>query len=51
MFGIFVAENNCLAHVLDAVEANNPGAVDSWTEEQQVAIKEAYSGVHLYHVR
>ena len=37
-------ENNSLAHVLAAVEANKPGTVDSWTEEQQAAIREACSG-------
>ena len=37
-------ENNSLAHVLAAAEANKPGTVDSWTKEQQAAIKEACSG-------
>lgn len=39
-----VAENNGLVHLLVAVELNKPGTVDSRTKEQQVAIKEAYSG-------
>lgn len=37
-------ENNSLAHVLAAIEANKPGTIDSWTKEQQAAIKEACSG-------
>lgn len=39
-----VAENNGLVHLLVAVELNKPGTVDSRAKEQQVAIKEAYSG-------
>jgi len=39
-----VVENNSLAHVLAAIEANKPGTVDSWTKEQQEQIREACSG-------
>jgi len=38
------AENNGLASVLAAAEANKPGTIDKWKEEQQAAIKEACSG-------
>ncbi|WP_368842784.1 VENN motif pre-toxin domain-containing protein [Klebsiella variicola] len=37
-------ENNSLAHVLAAIEANKPGTVESWTKEQQEQIREACSG-------
>ena len=39
-----VVENNSLAHVLAAVEANKPGTVESWTKEQQEQIRAACSG-------
>jgi len=39
-----VVENNSLAHVLAAAEANKPGTAEKWQEEQQAAIKEACSG-------
>ncbi|MEZ6876205.1 VENN motif pre-toxin domain-containing protein [Enterobacter sp. KBR-315C3_2022] len=42
--GKTVVENNSLAHVLAATEANKPGTVEKWQEEQQAAIKEACSG-------
>ncbi|WP_236560491.1 MULTISPECIES: VENN motif pre-toxin domain-containing protein [Leclercia] len=42
--GKTVVENNSLAHVLAAIEANKPGTVDSWTKEQQEQIREACSG-------
>ena len=37
-------ENNSLAHVLAAIEANKPRTVESWTKEQQEQIREACSG-------
>ncbi len=42
--GKTVVENNSLAHVLAAAEANKPGTIEKWQEEQQAAIKEACSG-------
>ncbi len=39
-----MVENNSLAHVLAAAEANKPGTAEKWQEEQQAAIKEACSG-------
>ncbi|WP_244319972.1 VENN motif pre-toxin domain-containing protein [Enterobacter cancerogenus] len=42
--GKTVVENNSLANVLAAAEANKPGTVEKWKEEQQAAIKEACSG-------
>ncbi|WP_320727831.1 hemagglutinin repeat-containing protein [Enterobacter sp. 118C5] len=42
--GKTTVENNSLAHVLAAAEANKSGTVDKWQEEQQAAIKEACSG-------
>ncbi|MCX0058179.1 hypothetical protein [Escherichia coli] len=44
MIGIFVVENNSLAHVLAAAEANKAGTAEKWQEEQQTAIREACSG-------
>ncbi|AVZ82712.1 hypothetical protein DBV23_10950 [Edwardsiella ictaluri] len=41
---IVVVENNSLASVLAAANANKPGTADKWKEEQQAAIKEACSG-------
>ncbi|EGJ4578976.1 VENN motif pre-toxin domain-containing protein, partial [Escherichia coli] len=37
-------ENNSLAHVLAAAEANKAGTAEKWQEEQQAAIREACSG-------
>lgn len=37
-------ENNSLAHVLAAANANKLGTAEKWKEEQQAAIKEACSG-------
>lgn len=37
-------ENNSLAHVLAAAEANKPGTIEKWQAEQQATIKEACSG-------
>jgi filamentous hemagglutinin len=37
-------ENNSLAHVLVAAEANKAGTAEKWQEEQQAAIREACSG-------
>lgn len=42
--GKTTVENNALAHVLAAAEANKPGTAESWTKEQQEAIREACSG-------
>lgn len=42
--GKVVVENNSLAHVLAAAEANKPGTAQKWQEEQQAAIKKACSG-------
>ncbi|HCP0322787.1 TPA: contact-dependent inhibition effector tRNA nuclease [Escherichia coli] len=39
-----VVENNSLAHVLAAAEANKAGTAEKWQEEQQAAIREACSG-------
>ncbi|ARD20050.1 VENN motif pre-toxin domain-containing protein [Edwardsiella piscicida] len=42
--GKTTVENNSLASVLAAANANKPGTADKWKEEQQAAIKEACSG-------
>ncbi|GAB2945714.1 hypothetical protein [Hafnia psychrotolerans] len=40
----FAVENNSLAHVLAAAEANKAGTIEKWQAEQQATIKEACSG-------
>ncbi|MCT4716620.1 VENN motif pre-toxin domain-containing protein [Enterobacteriaceae bacterium H18W14] len=42
--GKTTVENNNLASVLAAAEANKSGAAEKWQEQQQTAIKEACSG-------
>ncbi|HBA6046441.1 TPA: filamentous hemagglutinin N-terminal domain-containing protein [Escherichia coli] len=44
MAGKNAVENNSLAHVLAAAEANKAGTAEKWQEEQQAAIREACSG-------
>ncbi|WP_039054804.1 hemagglutinin repeat-containing protein [Enterobacter sp. Bisph1] len=42
--GKTTVENNSLASVLAAADANKPGTTEKWKDEQQAAIKDACSG-------